>query len=264
MLVLIRSIDIFCKASPFFRAAFEGQFKEANGVITLPEQEPKIFKFFVKWVYTRRLRGFYYPEGHDPSLSQVERDMQEEVDSRQILRPEILPWDDPIRKRWDLARYHDTPLLSLVKLYVLADALQVYGLRDHVISTIDDDYYPDGPSIFWRQKNGRVDNLESPIESINLVWEMTTPESKLGKLFLDMVINMASDFSTSPYVDTLSSDITCQALSYLYRWYSKRTKDLGIGKDTRGYWDVCDLHDHDAVSLLITKNTHLDVLSWNC
>ena len=121
--------DVICEASEFFKAAFEGKFIESHGIIRVPEQEVTTFKLFIRWVYSRRLRGFYYPNTKTPSRSQIELEAQEAAKERHLDGPEDLPWDDPLRKRWDFANYHDLPLLSLTKLYILADALQAPGLQ---------------------------------------------------------------------------------------------------------------------------------------
>jgi BTB/POZ domain len=44
--------SFLCNASPFFRAALEGQFKEsAEGVLKLPEDSPDTFERFLSWLY---------------------------------------------------------------------------------------------------------------------------------------------------------------------------------------------------------------------
>lgn len=63
---------LICARSDFFRAALNGHFKEAEGKIELPEQDPETFKYFVNWLYTDRLRGFYYSDTVQPTLGELE------------------------------------------------------------------------------------------------------------------------------------------------------------------------------------------------
>ncbi|KAH0544749.1 hypothetical protein FGG08_001116 [Glutinoglossum americanum] len=45
--------DLICDASPFFRAALKGRFREATeGLISLPEENPVTFGRFVFWLHT--------------------------------------------------------------------------------------------------------------------------------------------------------------------------------------------------------------------
>jgi BTB/POZ domain len=46
--------SLLCDASPFFRAALNGRFKEsAEGVVTLPYDDPEAFERFLGWLYFR-------------------------------------------------------------------------------------------------------------------------------------------------------------------------------------------------------------------
>lgn len=48
---------ILCQYSSYFRAALSGCFKEAEeGVVILPADDPVLYKIFVTWLYSRRLR----------------------------------------------------------------------------------------------------------------------------------------------------------------------------------------------------------------
>ncbi|KAH7355593.1 hypothetical protein BKA66DRAFT_575230 [Pyrenochaeta sp. MPI-SDFR-AT-0127] len=48
--------DLLTHYSPFFRAALSGNFKEAEEhTVTLPEECPKTFEYFVHWLYNQRL-----------------------------------------------------------------------------------------------------------------------------------------------------------------------------------------------------------------
>ena len=47
---------LLCKHSSYFRASLEGGFKEAKeGVVELPEDDPKIFNIFKTWLYSKKI-----------------------------------------------------------------------------------------------------------------------------------------------------------------------------------------------------------------
>lgn len=238
---------ILCRASPFFKAAFDSGFTEASGTVRLPEQEVATFKYLIHWIYTCRLRGFYYPDTRTPSLFQTQLDAQKEAKKLGLDKPEDLPWDNPFRKRWDLVNYQDVPLMSLVKLYILADALQVRGLQDHIISTTEEVYYPESLiSVFWQQDEDLSHGLESPVASINLAWAMTLDESHLRALFIAMVSCMVRDITKPPYDDTLNADFIKQAFNMTARWWRETKKELEDGTINHDEYNICNYHKHDA------------------
>lgn len=92
--------DQLCEASAFFKAAFEGQFRESSEkTMDLPEEDEHLFDLFVQWLY----RGHYEipPKGTE---APGERFME------------------------------------LVKLYVLADRYDVVDLRSLLITKLFEMY----------------------------------------------------------------------------------------------------------------------------
>jgi len=52
---------LLCKYSEFFRAALQGQFKEAKEKqVTLPDDNPEVLELFVQWIFT----GGYVENGY--------------------------------------------------------------------------------------------------------------------------------------------------------------------------------------------------------
>jgi len=47
--------DIICHHSEYFRAAYNGRWKEADEGVTLEDVEVEVFHIFVHWLYTQRL-----------------------------------------------------------------------------------------------------------------------------------------------------------------------------------------------------------------
>ena len=132
---------LLCASSDFFKAAVTGDFKERDqNEIRLPEQDVKIFRFFVHWLYTGRLRGYYYPRTAKPSLHELKQAVIaelgiEKMDSLQNLDPDL-----PNGQALYMANYRDAPFSHLVGLYILADTLLVHGLKDQIITLIIDVY----------------------------------------------------------------------------------------------------------------------------
>ena len=88
--------NILCSASPFFKAAFNGNFKEAaEGDISLPEDDPETFERFLQYLYTKSY-----------NLSSYATDKLEACQ----------------RQTWEY-----------VKLYVFAEKAQVEPLQHHII-----------------------------------------------------------------------------------------------------------------------------------
>lgn len=194
-------------------------------------------------MYTRRLAGFH--DTTPPSLRQTKVAADEEAKRRGLKGgADALPWNNPLRLRRDLANYCDLPLLLLVKLYVLADVLQVPGLQDMVITCIHYIYHPAcGESAFWRQGDDRPAGLENPVESINLVWAMTPERSLIRMLLVRMVSGLVRDVYETPFDETLDPEFVREVSQTILGRFKE-------GKE-RGDWEgldmaICDFHTHDA------------------
>lgn len=131
---------LICSRSDFFKAAFTGNFKEADGTLTLPEDDPATFKHFVHWIYTDSLRGLYYSETVNPTMKELTDKVRSEVISQNLLHVEELSHTNAHRKLWEHANYRDLPLDSLIAVYILADKLQVPRLKDAAITALVEVY----------------------------------------------------------------------------------------------------------------------------
>ena len=86
--------DIFCEVSPFFRAALTGGFQETEDqTLSFPEDDVDTFERFIEWVYTK-------------SFSLASNDTNEEL---------------------------DVHYLTLARIFILADKLQVLSLKNKAI-----------------------------------------------------------------------------------------------------------------------------------
>lgn len=125
-----------CGQSDFFKAALTGHFKEADGTIALPEQDPATFKYFVYWLYTGSLRGLYYPKSSSPTMATLRDLLRTKLIAQCIENPDQLQADNPRRILWEHAHYRDLPFHSLITLYIPADTLLVQSLKDPVITAL--------------------------------------------------------------------------------------------------------------------------------
>ena len=172
--------DLIGQTSAFFQNACKGGFKEADGIINLPGQEPKIFKHFIYWLYTGKIRGYYYPPSLRPTIKELKVAANEvlELSDKETLAD--LDNDDPAGLALNLANYRDVPLPAMVALYALAEFLQVRGLKDQIITSLAFVY--------------SYNNIDRPKEAYVLFWEISnsTKELKPGWLMTPAKgINMA-------------------------------------------------------------------------
>ncbi|KAL8890571.1 MAG: hypothetical protein Q9215_002289 [Flavoplaca cf. flavocitrina] len=96
-----------CDLSPFFQAAFNGDFQENSGTMHLVEDDVQAFEHFVRWVYERRI---------DISLD-IPSEMSSKDDKDDLL----------------MAR-----MRQMFDLYILADKYDVPILKDAIMVTLFD------------------------------------------------------------------------------------------------------------------------------
>lgn len=179
----------------FFKAVFEGNFKESRGTISLPEEDPEIFRWFSYWHYTGELSGHYYPSAMEPSLAELRVNVEKELELKRQARASRV---DILARTmtsdlYELARYRDLPFDKLIGLYLLADYLQILGLRDQIVDRLVDiyDFYNTGdaarPPSFWGWTGAaRPHWLPNPVSSINAAWSASSKDSKLCRLLVTL------------------------------------------------------------------------------
>lgn len=92
-------LDLLCEASPIFKAAFSGNFKESSEkTMQLPADDESIFELFVDWLYYQRYEMIPEVEGDEYEASGV--------------------------------------FLQAFKLFVIADKYEVIKLKSRVIETL--------------------------------------------------------------------------------------------------------------------------------
>ncbi|KAL8650750.1 MAG: hypothetical protein Q9226_005008 [Calogaya cf. arnoldii] len=220
---------------PFFEAAFKGNFQEsAAGTLKLPEHDPAIFRFFVYWLYTGKLDEceLEQPGKHHPHLAAK---LDERLAERHF-------------QHYTLLTYRDAPFDVMIGLYLLAEYLQVPGLRDEIVNVLVDVYAFscdefDGVSTsFWRWRNySRPHWALDPVPAINAACKSSSNPKLCGllvTLFCDNVILYAEEVQENEQLDArfLSAAFTTAQERWLRA--SKRTK-----------WttpdSLCPYHIHD-------------------
>lgn len=190
---------LLCSISDFFNTALTGTFIEANGTIKLPEQSPATFKYFVYWLYTRSLKGFYYPRTIKPTMFDLALACEAVMTEKGFDNLDELSPDDPHRKAWELASYQDAPFESLIALYILGDALQIRKLGDHVVSTLIHVYSHNttapakrsGYKSYWT--SARPQKLVAPVIGINMAYDALPQTCCLRALLVTLFCDSTSD-----------------------------------------------------------------------
>ncbi|KAL8674106.1 MAG: hypothetical protein Q9168_001501 [Polycauliona sp. 1 TL-2023] len=240
---------------PFFKAAFEGSFQESEGVLRLPEQHPEVVRFFIHWLYSGKLTGYYYPSSTTPSVSDLRRAAEAEL-QRKGLPPLGTPAgfkivgdkDSAARDLYELACDRDTPFNSLVGLYLLAEYLQIPCLKDIIINTLVDVYgycsnqHQGYQTTFFNWSDSdRPEWASNPIPYINAAWNFLPENSNLCRFLVTLLCDVGMNEVPEQYKG-LDSGFLCAAFVQLeIRWVNaaSTTKWLEPGV-------LCKYHDHDG------------------
>ncbi len=274
---------LLCASSDFFKAVITGNFKERDqNEIKLPEQDVKIFRFFVHWLYTGRLRGFYYPKTMKPSLRELRQAAIAELENQKLDFLQDLHPDNPNGKALNMANYRDAPSSHLVGLYILSDTLLIHDLKDPIITLIIDVYCwsakiaedEDGaqgtqqegreaddaeafPSesrigdtghyttLFWDLE--RPPGLEDPCKGINMAWEALPRNSLLCQLtvecFCDNVMLVEEHTNGRQYHPGFLA-----AIAHNYALRLGRVDNSFQSPDWDQKVQICSFHEHTAAS----------------
>ena len=267
-----------------FKAAITGDFKErAQNEIKLPEQDVKIFRFFVHWLYTGRLRGFYYPKTMRPTIQEIKKAAIAELENQKLNVLEDLDPENPSSKALYMANYRDAPFSHLIGLYVLADTLLVHDLKDPIITLIIEVYCWSNPTgvaeiedgaqetqdegkeadeaesvlsnsgreaepyttLFWNL--APPPGLEDPCKGINMAWEALPRNSPLCQLtvecFCDNVVLVEEHTNGRQYHPGFLAAI---AQNYALRLGRVDTTFQAPNWDQEG--QICKFHEHSAAS----------------
>ena len=217
---------LLCTKSKFFKATCSGNFKEAEGKIQLPSQEVDTFKYFVYWLYTGKISGFYYHDKNLPSIKELKTRIPEALKHGK--------WDElanakehPCLIDFHLANYRDLPFNGLISLYVLADFLDVCGLKDVILTALVKVYfnpYDDIPlrcsiTPLWDHDVERTQWCPDPAKGINIAWETLGKDDPLCKVLLQLFSSSCNTVMPFPQGDILNASFVTAAYEWLFKYH---------------------------------------------
>lgn len=219
---------LLCTKSKFFKAACSENFKEAEGRILIPSQEAGTFKYFVYWLYTGKISGFYYHDKISPSIDELKSRIREALDGD--------TWYEVANEKkhpclidFHLANYRDLPFNGLISLYVLADFLDVCGLKDVIIKALVKVYLNPYDDIslrcsimpLWDHDVERTQWCPDPANGINLAWETFGKDDPLCKALLQIFSSSCNTVIPFPQGDILNASFVTAA----YEWFFKHHRN---------------------------------------
>ena len=225
-----------------------GNFKEAKNTIRLPEQDPATFKYFVHWLYTGSLRGFYYTESVNPTLKELTDKVRSEVTSLKLLHPGDLLVTNPHRKLWEYANYRDLPFNSLIVLYLLADKLQVTRLKDASITALVE-VYGISSAIRWKEQ-------EEDWKGINMAWETLPTTSNLCQVLLHLWCDNSAGLEDADEGEGEGEGVASPHFEFvvaLGNLFAKRWLDRLPLTDWTETGAICSYHEHEGASCGLTE-----------
>lgn len=142
--------------------------------------------------------------------------------------------------------YQDFPFDAAIALFLLADVLQVRGLKDQIITKLIRLYAHDElrcAHLLWnRKQENRPVWLPDPFATLNLAWERLPKDSHLNQLlvilFSEKVKNAVHMIGGEP----INLEILIVAYGLVY--------ELWDGQAGASHWDkpdnTCTYHEHDV------------------
>lgn len=178
--------DLLVASSPYFKAAFEGRFRECHEKsIQISDVTPAVFQLFLDWLYFRRLGNWYFQEPSSENTGKshkiettIERNNEEassgEDSNEEEPDAEDCSYCDGICKRWaetsnpttstqyqyqfrTLSTEDDEIVENFIEnsshemfcLYIFADRCDVPGLRQKIIEVEWKNYDKKRPLWAW-------------------------------------------------------------------------------------------------------------------
>ncbi len=252
--------ELLCDRSEFFRAPCNGNFKEAEGIVELPEQDAAIFKYFIYWLYTEKLRGYFRPESTVPTKQELTRKVLSTMNITCLNERHLIHNATKSEKAQeasaasDEANYRDLPFTALVSLYILADSLLIRGLEDTVVTSLIEVYgydrlstCPQGITLdFWAAPSRRKTTLPSPVAGINLAWKKTCKSCHLRDVLVELFCDNIDGGNRleQPY----DAEFLSEAIAILAnRWIEMaRDNEIPGTSDWGERGAICNFHTHDV------------------
>ena len=158
------------------------------------------------------------------------------------------------------AIFEDAPIRDLVSLYLLADVLQVRGLRDNIINLMVKIYGTEyfHTKTFWGPPR-MLGILPEPTTIMNLAYERLPSTSKLRRFIVDFYLGHVDKETITLNRDLLNPDFIFDCLLASYQgWVDSSPK-----KDFHQASSICQYHEHDVECGLTTKDlTAIKLRFW--
>ncbi|KAL8714121.1 MAG: hypothetical protein Q9220_001849 [cf. Caloplaca sp. 1 TL-2023] len=235
----------------YFRKILGGEYKESKeDTIKFPEEDPKIFRFFLYWLNTGRLDGHFHPESLSGTLT--EYNPKEACGKKSDSTPTRGVKDQ-------ILLYKDAPFDALIELYILADQLGIHtSLKDQIITRLaevydlplrqNDSSSRQVPNLFWMWHDDDDDRAvwaSNPVPLLNKVWNSVLNESKLCDLLLELFCDnvLLEDEDDEEYAELDPG--------FLRAAYTRAQKRFRVQKVSPWSWlhegvGVCRFHGHEA------------------
>ncbi|THX79949.1 hypothetical protein D6D05_04734 [Aureobasidium pullulans] len=155
--------DLLCFYSDYFRAAFNGSFKEAtDGKIELMDVEPEVFDIFQVWLYSRRVQASQKPVlcymtlaqlwvfGDKYQIPLLQNEVMDEIFAR---RARLKVFHTPLVK----LAYEQTPVGSPLRKAVIEIVGHTMGLQEDHGSALE----------LSRQSNWSVESLIDLVRAVD-------------------------------------------------------------------------------------------------
>ena len=239
--------SLACHRSEFFKIACNGSWAESDGVIRLPEQDVPTFKYFIHWLYTQRLGGYFDNGCELKKLYGLEQGLRAKGSFQAGLRNPMSQKDREdyiwVRDKIGKAILREYPIQHLVNLFVLADKLQVRGLKDPILDQVISTYAIKGLGhhAFWENPDRDIAPM---IDAMNIGYKELPKTSKFPQLLIHMYCLNATDEQVLRDSAFLDHAVLVQAFNLTQSVYhEERTPS----KEMRDY---CQYHTHDGGSCI--------------
>lgn len=204
--------------------------------ITLPDQDASAFQYFIHWLYTQRLVGYHNNGLSSATLTEIQfaRISADEVWEREDTA-ENLKNAHRARKGEGETLILCYPLEQLVALYILAEELQVHGLKDSIIETIVGTYATNAnvSSAYWTLDWGPTDEA-GPVAAVNLAYEKLQGTSIIKRVLVLLYVNTVR-IDCKEVRTLFNSEFLCDVLAELRGRCYRVTS--GLQMDDMGFWD---------------------------
>ena len=243
-------LDLLCDASPFFKAAFAGNFKEASEkTMQLPDDHESTFELFADWLYCQRYEML--PREDDDHKDDQDADAEGGVTDEGVNDDETKNQDDDDDDDEDDDNDRDKDekrYMQAFRLFVFADKYNVCKLKSNVIEALLEDFR--GP-----------ETTSLPMTTITYAYEHTAQGSGLRRLLADSQACLGFECFEIPEVKAFLQDQSDFAvdiiISFAKKFQGKQTWTRNPFKDTRPeeYIDKCpgqENHSNAEQSLFLT------------